>query len=191
MQADLEFADDCHGDIPLIAGIRLLPFKVGHKLLLQRLRSPFAVGGRVRPEKLFEAIHICSRSYALAVSELYYAPIWTRVRVWFWSFMMSYRASRDATFVPSSAAALWEYIQDCERDPKNIFVKTSVPRTPVPHIPLLVEELCAAYNYTPEQVLELSMRKAIILRFQSLIKPDSGLKWRESWQERQEESHAE
>lgn len=191
MRADLEFADDCHGDIAVIAGIRLLAFKVGHKLLLQRMRSPFAIGGRVGIKHLLQAIRICSRSYVAAASELYSARLRTRLAVQLWTYAMSYRAQRHLEFVSVNSKALFDYITDCERDPENIFVKTSVPRTHVPFIPLLIEELCAHYNYTPDQVLEMPMRKAIILRFQSLVKPDSGLKWRESWMEPQEVSHAE
>jgi hypothetical protein len=191
MRADLEFADDCHGDIAVIAGVRLLDFKVGHKLLLQRLRSPFAVGGSVDAAKLFEAVHICSRSYARAAQELYQASLLTRLRVRVWAWGTGYRAFRDENYVATHGQALLDYILEAERDPKNIFVNQSVPRSSVPKIPLIIEELCAAYNYTPERVLELPMRKATFLRFQLLVKPESGLKWRESWMDRTERAHAE
>jgi hypothetical protein len=194
MRADLEFADDCHGDIAVIAGLRLLPFKVGHKLLLQRLRSPFAVGGTVDAGQLFTAAHICSRSYDQAARELYQAPLLTRLRARAWVWKMGWRATRDRSFVPTHAQALLDYIRAAEANPKNVFIKESAPRTHVPLIPLLIEEL-AAYNYTPEQVLELPMRKATFLRFQLLVKPDSGVNWRESWMDRipqrEESAHAE
>lgn len=51
----------------------LLPYSLGHELLLRRLASPFLCGDRkLKPEswkvELFKAVFICSRPYAEALS---------------------------------------------------------------------------------------------------------------------------
>lgn len=180
MHADLEFADSCHADISVILGVRLEAFKVGHKLLLQRLRSPFVVGGDGNAPELVQAVWICSRSYADAVRGLYRASFSERLSARLFSWATAWRAG-DESFIQQQADAFTAYIAKAEKDVRNVSVKEGVPRTHAPLIPLLIEDLCEAYNYTPEQVLELPFKKASFLRMQLLVKPESGLNWRANY----------
>ena len=47
---------------PIVMGLRLVPFTVGHALLLHRLRSPFVTGGETSANDLIEAVIVCSQS---------------------------------------------------------------------------------------------------------------------------------
>lgn len=53
-------------DVTVCMGVRLLPFSIGHSLLLERLDSPFfSYSDSVRPtyESLLEAVAVCSRTF--------------------------------------------------------------------------------------------------------------------------------
>jgi hypothetical protein len=46
---------------PMVLGIRMAPFTVGHAILLHRMGSPFVVGGDATAQDLVEAAVICSQ----------------------------------------------------------------------------------------------------------------------------------
>lgn len=46
---------------PIVMGLRLVPFSVGHSLVLHRLQSPLVVGGEVGRPELMQAVLICSQ----------------------------------------------------------------------------------------------------------------------------------
>lgn len=51
-----------------LLGLKLLPFSLGHLLLLHRVESAFVMGGRPEYEDLALAVFICSRTYEDALS---------------------------------------------------------------------------------------------------------------------------
>jgi len=53
-----------------VLGVPLQPFSIGHQLLLERLRSPFAFVEPAAPEDLFIALLVCSQSHAEAAETL-------------------------------------------------------------------------------------------------------------------------
>lgn len=46
---------------PVVMGLRLVPYSVGHSLVLNRIGSPLAIGGPVERSDLMEAVLICSQ----------------------------------------------------------------------------------------------------------------------------------
>ena len=40
----------------MVLGVRLVPYTVGHAIVLQRLRSPYVLGGEITPSDLAEAV---------------------------------------------------------------------------------------------------------------------------------------
>jgi hypothetical protein len=53
-----------------VMGVSLRPFAIGHQLLLERIRSPFAFIEPAKPEDLFIALLVCSQSHADAAETL-------------------------------------------------------------------------------------------------------------------------
>lgn len=47
---------------PKVLGVRLVPYTIGHALILQRLGSPYVFGGEIKPNDLAEAVIVCSQS---------------------------------------------------------------------------------------------------------------------------------
>jgi hypothetical protein len=48
---------------PIICGIQLKSFSLGHEFILRHLENPFIVGGHKTREALFQGLHVCSRSF--------------------------------------------------------------------------------------------------------------------------------
>lgn len=48
---------------PKIAGVRLLPFSVGHEYLLRSLANPIITGGKILPVHLLSVLRVCSRTW--------------------------------------------------------------------------------------------------------------------------------
>jgi hypothetical protein len=46
---------------PIVMGLRLVPYSVGHSLVLHRLGSPLAIGGAVDRADLMQAVLVCSQ----------------------------------------------------------------------------------------------------------------------------------
>jgi hypothetical protein len=70
------------GPCPVVLGLRLQPLTVGHALILSRLGSPFAVGGKVALPHLMEAVAVCSQPLSTATAAL--SSPWRPVFVWLW-----------------------------------------------------------------------------------------------------------
>lgn len=49
---------------PVVMGLRLVPYSVGHSLVLHRMESPLVVGGAVSRADLMQAVLICSQPVA-------------------------------------------------------------------------------------------------------------------------------
>ena len=55
---------------PIVMGLRLVPFSVGHSLVLHRLQSPLVVGGEVGRSELMQGVLICSQPVAEALKTM-------------------------------------------------------------------------------------------------------------------------
>ena len=72
---------------PEVLGLRLVPYTVGHALVLQRLGSPYVMGGMIGPADLAEAVLVCSQSPLQSVRTI--KSKWKSVLLWVWSKRIS------------------------------------------------------------------------------------------------------
>jgi hypothetical protein len=68
---------------PVVMGLRLLPYSVGHSLLLHRIGSPLVIGGEVSRADLMEAVMVCSQSVTESVKAMR-SPL-RKVVLWLWA----------------------------------------------------------------------------------------------------------
>lgn len=65
---------------PMVLGLRLVPFSVGHAILLHRIGSPFVLGGQAQSGDLVEAVIACSQPAAESIksmaSPFRWFPLW-------------------------------------------------------------------------------------------------------------------
>ena len=67
---------------PVVLGVRLVPYTVGHAILLQRLRSPYVLGGEISSSDLAEAVLVCSQSPLESIKSI--KSIWKDLAIWLW-----------------------------------------------------------------------------------------------------------
>lgn len=67
---------------PVVLGVRLVPYTVGHAIVLQRLRSPFVMGGEIAPTDLVEAVTVCSQSPLESIRSI--KSRWSGLVLWLW-----------------------------------------------------------------------------------------------------------
>lgn len=181
--ADRDYAEACTPDVWKILGLKLLPYCEGHKQLLKRIGSPFAVGGLVDAGDLVSALLICSRSYEDGQR-----------------FISKRRAIRGVVtilfatiagifypnFIKVRAEALDKYIQESEKLPRGIFRNQFGPdgkpaeKTYAPSALVYESDLCNHFHCTVSEVMNMPMRKATFLRYR-LLEFDKLIRWRAPW----------
>lgn len=67
---------------PVVLGVRLVPYTVGHAILLQRLRSPYVLGGEITSSDLAEAVLVCSQAPLESIKSI--KSIWKDLALWLW-----------------------------------------------------------------------------------------------------------
>lgn len=67
---------------PTVLGVRLVPYTVGHAIVLQRLRSPYVLGGEITPNDLVEAVLVCSQPPLESIKSI--KSVWRDVVLWLW-----------------------------------------------------------------------------------------------------------
>ena len=66
---------------PMVIGLRMVPFTVGHAILLHRLGSPFVTGGRATAKDLVEAVVVCSQSAEESIKTMASVFRWVPLRL--------------------------------------------------------------------------------------------------------------
>lgn len=66
---------------PVVLGLRMVPFTVGHAVMLHRMGSPFVLGGQVDANHLIEACIICSQSAEESLKTMASAFRWLPLRL--------------------------------------------------------------------------------------------------------------
>ncbi len=81
---------------PVVMGLRLLPYSVGHSLVLHRIGSPLVVGGPVGRADLMTAVLICSQPIQESLAAIY-SPFRNLVlKAWAWKVKrLSFDAELD------------------------------------------------------------------------------------------------
>ena len=114
MTLDEQFACAVLPDRWRVCGRVLRPIALGHLLVLQRLGSPFLVGGLPGPSDLSVALYVCSHR-ATDVMDAWHE---TLPRKWRW---LGYRVALLATFWPAvyltRCAMFAEYLAESNRAP--------------------------------------------------------------------------
>ena len=67
---------------PSVLGVRLVPYTVGHAILLQRLGSPYVLGGEITSSDLVEAVVVCSQSPLESIRSI--KSVWKDLVLWLW-----------------------------------------------------------------------------------------------------------
>jgi hypothetical protein len=80
---------------PVVMGLRLVPYSVGHSLVLHRMGSPLVIGGYVDRANLMEAVLVCSQPVQESLKAMR-SPIRNLV-IWLWA-KRTKRLSFDAEF---------------------------------------------------------------------------------------------
>lgn len=86
---------------PTVLGVRLVPYTVGHAIVLQRLRSPYVLGGEINPSDLVEAVLVCSQSPLESIKSI--KSIWRDALLWLWGK----RIAKMNLMVESDKFQLW------------------------------------------------------------------------------------
>jgi hypothetical protein len=178
MDSHFEYSEDCIPDRWRVLDRMLLPFLVGHNLLLTRVQSPFAVGGAVNIPDLVLAVMICERSYeegekALLTGNTFRVRMFTRgttLRAWI-----------DKTFLKTHTDAFKEYVKKGERSTRGVWKDSKAERTYAPIIGVKIRDLMNHYGYTRSQVLNMSMRQANTER-NLILERDRTITWPEPWE---------
>jgi hypothetical protein len=66
---------------PIVMGLRLVPFTVGHALLLHRMGSPFVYGGNASAQDLVEVAVVCSQPIYESVKTMRSWLRWLPLRI--------------------------------------------------------------------------------------------------------------
>jgi hypothetical protein len=66
---------------PIVMGLRLVPFSVGHALLLHRMGSPFVYGGNASAQDLVEVAIVCSQPIYESVKTMRSWLRWLPLRI--------------------------------------------------------------------------------------------------------------
>ena len=67
---------------PLVLGVQLVPYTLGHAIVLQRLRSPYVLGGHITPNDLVEAVVVCSQPPLESIKSI--KSVWRDLALWLW-----------------------------------------------------------------------------------------------------------
>jgi len=86
---------------PTVLGVRLVPYTVGHAIVLQRLRSPYVLGGEITPSDLVEAVLVCSQSPLESIKSI--KSFWRDAILWLWGK----RIAKMNLMVESDKFQLW------------------------------------------------------------------------------------
>ena len=86
---------------PTVLGVRLVPYTVGHAIVLQRLRSPYVLGGEITPSDLVEAVLVCSQPPLESIKSI--KSIWRDALLWLWGK----RIAKMNLMVESDKFQLW------------------------------------------------------------------------------------
>lgn len=81
---------------PVVMGLRLLPYSVGHSLVLHRIGSPLVVGGHVGRSDLMTAVLICSQPINESMSAIRSPFRNLALKLWTWKVKnLSFEAELD------------------------------------------------------------------------------------------------
>ena len=81
---------------PIVMGLRLMPYSVGHSLMLHRIGSPLVIGGHVGRADLMTAVLVCSQPIKESMAAIYSPFRNLALKAWTWKVKsLSFEAEMD------------------------------------------------------------------------------------------------
>lgn len=177
MSPDLDYAQRCIPDRWRVLGRPLLPFSVGHNLLLERVKSPFAISGKLTLQDLILAVWICERPFEQGAGGLLNGDCFS-LRWFTWN--ASLWSAMQKNLLQTHAEAFSEYIQAGIKKPK-VWTDKAAEQTYAPTVLIIARDLCNHYGYSWEYVMNMPMARAIIERY-GILEKDKTISWPEPWE---------
>lgn len=137
---------------PNVLGVNLVPYTVGHAIVLQRLGSPFVTGGEVEPMHLVEAVTVCSQSPLEAIKAI--KSRWSGLVLWFWSK----RIARLNILEEADKFQLW--LKDQSTAPEVLMDSNSNPKQPAMPWPERVLVGCLHIGIAPDDAIAMPLGDA-------------------------------
>lgn len=179
---EFDYAEAHDPDFTRIMGVRLLPFRTGHKRLLQRDRSTFLFedAGEIRPIDLIAALWVCSRSYAEASAKKP-SLLWK-----FYAGRLERWLSKHEDVFNDRVGKFFEYMAEAYSRPKSMrkVRKDGEPEPEItfaPNLMVLKRDLMGKHGYSEAAFWEMPIRKANYERFAQL-EEDRAVTWPEGWE---------
>ena len=133
-------------------GVRLVPYTVGHAIVLQRLHSPFVLGGEILPADLVEAVTVCSQSPLESIRSIKSA--WNSLLLWFWGK----RIQRMNLLAESDKFQLWLKYQSTA--PEVLMESGSSSKRPAMPWPERVLVGCLNIGIAPDDAIQMPLGDA-------------------------------
>lgn len=136
----------------MVLGVRLVPYTVGHAIVLQRLRSPYVLGGEIAPSDLAEAVLVCSQSPLESIRSI--KSIWRDLILWLWGK----RIARLNVLVECDKFQLW--LKDQSTAPEVLMESGSKSKTPAMPWPERVLVGCLNIGIAPDDAIQMPLGDA-------------------------------
>lgn len=137
---------------PIVLGVRLLPYTVGHALVLQRLRSPYVFGGEIDARDLVEAVFVCSQNAVESAKTI--NSIFRDLLFWLWSK----RISKMNPFEESNKFNAW--LKEQSTAPEVLLKQGCSRKQPAMPWPERVLTGCVSLGFTSDEVLNFPIGDA-------------------------------
>jgi len=137
---------------PVVLGVRLVPYTVGHAIVLQRLRSPFVIGGEVAPTDLVEAVTVCSQSPLESIRSI--KSRCSGLVLWLWGK----RIERMNLIVESNKFQLW--LKEQSTAPEVLMEAGSKSKRPAMPWPERVLVGCLNIGIAPDDAIQMPLGDA-------------------------------
>ena len=137
---------------PIVLGVRLVPYTVGHAIVLQRLGSPFVMGGEIQPENLVEAVTVCSQSPLESIRSI--KSRLSGLMLWLWGK----RIERMNVLSECDKFQLW--LKEQSTAPEVLMESGSKPKTPAMPWPERVLVGCLNIGIAPDDAIQMPLGDA-------------------------------
>ena len=137
---------------PIVLGVRLVPYTVGHAIVLQRLGSPFVMGGEIQPENLVEAVTVCSQSPLESIKSI--KSRWSGLMLWLWGK----RIQQMDLIVECDKFQLW--LKEQSTAPEVLMESGSKSKTPAMPWPERVLVGCLNIGIAPDDAIQMPLGDA-------------------------------
>jgi hypothetical protein len=158
MEQDLNFAKAEHPEERILLWVRLLPFSIGHKLLLHRICSPFMFGGKVSLNDLLDAILICSSDYRTAKRVM--RGLKFKEKLWTW--MVRFLCWKNPARIEQEIDEFEDYLSNSgEPKPRTWKVSGKTRETHVPEIlNIKLTLLSSDCGFCESEIMDMPLVKA-------------------------------